>query len=485
MSTSNPIRTRFAPSPTGYLHIGGARTALFCWLAARATGGEFILRIEDTDRERSTEQSVQAIFDGMNWLGLSPDEGPAFQSDRMPMYQAAVQKLLDQGLAYRCYCSKERLQGLREAAMAAGEKPRYDGRCRELTERPSDTSDDTIAPDQPPVIRFRNPDEGTVMFTDRVRGPIEVDNKELDDLVIQRGDGSPTYNFAVVIDDLDMRINLVIRGDDHINNTPRQINLYRALGAEPPEFAHVPMILGEDGARLSKRHGAVSVLAWREAGYLPDALINYLARLGWSHGDQEIFSREQMVELFDVANVNRKAARFDTEKLNWINQHYLKTAPDETILPELEWHLRRIGLDPSAGPALVELLSVQRERFETLTELAEQSRSFYQDFEHFDAAAAKKSLRPVAEQPLVAVKQALAECEWTPEALSQAVAATAESLGVGMGKIGMPLRVALMGHGRSPSIDQTLWLVGRERSLKRIDQALAFIAERAASAGES
>lgn len=480
MPESKAIRTRFAPSPTGYLHIGGARTALFCWLAARATGGQFILRIEDTDRERSTTESVQAIFDGMNWLGLDPDEGPVFQSERLHMYQDAVQQLIDQNRAYRCYCSKERLEKLREAAMAAGEKPRYDGRCRDLAGPPDD-----FPQHQQPVIRFRNPDDGTVCFTDRVRGPIEVDNQELDDLVIQRGDGSPTYNFAVVIDDLDMRINLVIRGDDHINNTPRQINLYQALGAEPPEFAHVPMILGEDGARLSKRHGAVSVLAWREQGYLPDALINYLARLGWSHGDQEVFSREQMIELFEVENVNRKAARFDTEKLNWLNQHYLKTAAVDDILPELEWHLHRIGLDPATGPALTDLLAVQRERFEVLTELAEQSRAFYQDFEHFDPVAAKKNLRPVAEAPLRAIREALSECEWTPAALSQAVQATADALDVGMGKIGQPLRVALMGHGRSPAIDQTLWLVGRDRALARIDRALAFIDERARSAGEA
>ncbi|MFU8878197.1 MAG: glutamate--tRNA ligase, partial [Wenzhouxiangellaceae bacterium] len=421
------MRTRFAPSPTGFLHIGGARTALFCWLAARATGGQFILRIEDTDRERSTAESTQAILDGMAWLELDPDEGPFYQSDRMALYQAAVDRLLDEGKAYRCYCSRERLEGLREQAMERGEKPRYDGHCRHLEQAPEGIE---------PVIRFRNPDQGSVAFNDRIRGPIEFDNSELDDLVIQRADGSPTYNFAVVVDDLDMRINLVIRGDDHINNTPRQINLYHALGAEPPVFAHVPMILGDDGARLSKRHGAVGVMTWREMGYLPDALVNYLARLGWSHGDREQFTRAELIELFRIEDVNRKASRFDTEKLNWLNQHYLRTLPAERVAPELIWHLERIGLDPAAGPAPEDLLTVQAERCETLVQMAEQSRPFYADYEDFDPAAAKKHLRPVSAEPLKAVREALADCrtdsEWRPEALGKAVADTAEALGVGM-----------------------------------------------------
>jgi len=469
-----PIRTRFAPSPTGYLHIGGARTALFCWLAARATGGEFVLRVEDTDRERSTAASVQFILDGLAWLELDPDEGPIYQSDRMALYRETVQRLIDEGKAYRCYCSKERLEALREAAMEKGEKPRYDGHCRDRSDVPDGIE---------PVIRFRNPDDGVVRFADRVRGEIEIANAELDDLVIQRSDGTPTYNFAVVVDDLDMKINLVIRGDDHINNTPRQINLYHALGAPVPEFAHVPMILGDDGGRLSKRHGAVSVLAWREQGYLPDALVNYLARLGWSHGDREQFSRDDLVCLFRIEDVNRKASRFDTEKLNWLNQHYLKTAPVERILPELKWHFAHHGLDPSLGPALDDLLAVQRERFETLAELVEQSRAFYSDFERFEPGAAKKHLRPVAAEPLQAVRARLEHCTWEAEALGQAVRDAAEALEVGMGKIGQPLRVALMGHGSSPSIDQTLWLIGRGRTLERIDRALAFIDARVAQAG--
>ena len=471
---STAIRTRFAPSPTGFLHIGGARTALFCWLAARASGGEFILRIEDTDRERSTAESVQAILDGLAWLELEPDEGPFYQSERMHLYQAAVKRLLEAGAAYRCYCSRERLEKLREAALERGEKPRYDGHCRRLEHPPEGVE---------PVIRFRNPDSGSVAFRDRVRGPIEFDNRELDDLVIQRTDGTPTYNFAVVVDDLDMRINLVIRGDDHINNTPRQINLYHALGAEPPQFAHVPMILGDDGARLSKRHGAVGVLAWREMGYLPDAMVNYLARLGWSHGDHEQFSRGDLVELFRIEDVNRKASRFDVEKLNWLNQYYLRTLPAERVAPEVDWHLRRAGLDPADGPSPADLLKVQAERCETLVEVVAQSRPFYSDFEEFDSGAAKKHLRPIAAEPLLAVRQRLADTEWTPEALGQAVHATAESLGIGMGKIGQPLRVALTGHGQSPSIDQTLWLIGRDRALARIDRALEFISGRAAASG--
>jgi glutamyl-tRNA synthetase len=474
MSSEHPVRTRFAPSPTGYLHIGGARTALFCWLAARATGGQFVLRIEDTDRERSTQESVQAILDGLAWLELDPDEGPFYQSERMGLYRDAVQRLLDEGKAYRCYCSRERLDALRERARERGEKPRYDGHCRHLENAPEGVT---------PVIRFRNPDSGTVAFRDRVRGPIAFDNHELDDLVIQRTDGTPTYNFAVVVDDLDMDINLVIRGDDHINNTPRQINLYEALGARPPEFAHVPMILGDDGTRLSKRHGAVGVLAWRELGYLPDALVNYLARLGWASGDREHFDRDELVALFRIEDVNRKASRFDVEKLNWLNQHYLRTLPAERVAPEIEWHLARAGLDPAAGPAPADLVQVQAERCETIAEIVAQSRPFYADYDDFEPGAARKHLRPVAAEPLNAVRARLAECEWTPEALGEAVRATAEDLEIGMGKIGQPLRVALMGHGSSPSIDRTLWLVGRERTLARIDRALAFIERRAAASG--
>ncbi len=467
------VRTRFAPSPTGYLHVGGARTALFCYLQARATGGTFILRIEDTDLERSTPESVQAILDGMEWMGLDYDEGPFYQTDRFDRYAEVVQQLLDEGKAYHCYCSKERIEGIREEQMKAGLKPRYDGKCRAGAEPAEGVK---------PVVRFRNPADGNVVFDDLVRGRISISNDELDDLVIARPDGSPTYNFTVVVDDVDMEVSLVIRGDDHINNTPRQINIYKALGAELPGFAHVPMILGDDGARLSKRHGAVSVMQYRDDGYLPQALVNYLVRLGWSHGDQEIFSREEMIELFDIKDVNRKASAFNTDKLDWLNQHYMRELPAEEVAKHLAWQFEDQGIDPAAGPALEDLVSVQAERVKTLKEMAQQSRSFYEDYEEFEPGAAKKHLRPVAEAPLQAIAQKLAGLEnWETEALDHAVRSTAEELEVGMGKIAQPLRVALTGTAISPSIDKTLWLTGRDRSLARIQKAIEFVQARAAA----
>ncbi|MEE4217963.1 MAG: glutamate--tRNA ligase [Xanthomonadales bacterium] len=467
------VRTRFAPSPTGYLHVGGARTALFCYLQARATGGIFILRIEDTDLERSTPESVQAILDGMEWMGLDYDEGPFYQTQRFDRYAEVVQKLLSEGQAYPCYCSKERIDAIREEQMKQGLKPRYDGRCRAGAE---------VVEGVRPVIRFRNPLEGNVVFDDLVRGRISISNDELDDLVIARPDGSPTYNFTVVVDDMDMDVSLVIRGDDHINNTPRQINIYKALGAELPDFAHVPMILGDDGARLSKRHGAVSVLQYRDDGYLPQALVNYLVRLGWSHGDQEIFSREEMIEYFDIRDVNRKASAFNTDKLDWLNQHYMRELPAEEVARHLAWQFEDQGIDTTAGPALEDLVSVQAERVKTLKEMAQQSRSFFEDYEEFDPGAAKKHLRPVAEAPLQAIAGKLAGLDnWEPEALDHAVRSTAEELEVGMGKIAQPLRVALTGTAISPSIDKTLWLTGRDRSLARIQKAIEFVQARAAA----
>ena len=461
------VRTRFAPSPTGFLHVGGARTALYCYLQARAAGGTFILRIEDTDLERSSEESVRAILDGMSWLGLEADEGPYYQTHRFERYAEVVRQLEDEGKAYRCYCSKERLEGLREAQMAAGIKPRYDGRCRELEDVPAGIN---------PVIRFRNPASGAVEWDDLVRGRISISNEELDDLVIARPDGSPTYNFTVVVDDMDMAISDVIRGDDHINNTPRQINIYRALGAEPPRFAHVPMILGDDGARLSKRHGAVSVMQYRDDGYLPQALLNYLVRLGWSHGDQEVFSLEEMIRLFDVSDVNRKAAAFDTDKLDWLNQHYLRALAPGDVAEHLEWHMEDQRIPLADGPSLADVVTVQADRVKTLKEMAAQSRVFYEDFGEFDPGAAKKHLRPVAEEPLRAVGSRLADLAvWEPERLDQVVRAVAEELEVGMGKIAQPLRVALTGTAVSPSIDKTLWLVGRDRSLARITHALEYV----------
>ena len=467
------VRTRFAPSPTGYLHVGGARTALFCYLQARATGGTFILRIEDTDLERSTPESVQAILDGMQWMGLDYDEGPFYQTHRFDRYAEVVQQLLDEGKAYHCYCSKERIEGIREEQMKAGLKPRYDGKCRAGAEPVEGVK---------PVVRFRNPVDGNVVFDDLVRGRISISNDELDDLVIARPDGSPTYNFTVVVDDVDMEVSLVIRGDDHINNTPRQINIYKALGAELPGFAHVPMILGDDGARLSKRHGAVSVMQYRDDGYLPQALVNYLVRLGWSHGDQEIFSREEMIELFDIRDVNRKASAFNTDKLDWLNQHYMRELPAEEVAKHLAWQFEDQAIDPAAGPPLEDLVSVQAERVKTLKEMAQQSRSFYEDYEEFEPGAAKKHLRPVAEAPLQAIAEKLAGLEnWETEALDHAVRSTAEELEVGMGKIAQPLRVALTGTAISPSIDKTLWLTGRDRSLARIQKAIEFVQARAAA----
>lgn len=467
------VRTRFAPSPTGFLHVGGARTALFCYLQARAQGGKFILRIEDTDLERSTEESVQAILDGMHWLGLDYDEGPIYQTDRFERYAEVTRRLLAEGKAYHCYCSRERLETLREQQMQQGIKPRYDGLCRNRKEIPEGIQ---------PVVRFRNPGDGDVSWDDAVRGLISISNTELDDLVIARPDGSPTYNFTVVVDDIDMAISLVIRGDDHINNTPRQINIYRALDAELPRFAHVPMILGSEGARLSKRHGAVGVMQYRDDGYLPQALLNYLVRLGWSHGDQEVFSMAEMIEFFDIADVNRKAAAFDHNKLDWLNQHYMRELPAAEVAEHLRWHMDHAGLDVAQGPPLADLVSVQAERAKTLKEMVEVSAVFYQDYEDFEPTAAKKHLRPVAAEPLQAIRANLAALpEWQPVSLDQAVHQTAEALGVNMGKVAQPLRVALTGSSVSPAIDKTLWLVGKARSLERIDRALQFIEQRSAA----
>lgn len=471
------IRTRFAPSPTGYLHIGGARTALFCWLYARRHGGSFVLRIEDTDRERSTPESVQAILDGMSWLGLDWDEGPFYQTERMARYRELIDRLLAEGKAYRCYCSREELEEMREQQRARGEKPRYDGRCRERTEPREGVT---------PVIRFRNPLDGDVRFEDRVRGSVRFANQELDDLIIARSDGSPTYNFTVVVDDMDMEITHVIRGDDHLNNTPRQINMIKALGGEPPVYAHVPMILGDDGSRLSKRHGAVSVMQYRDEGYLPQALNNYLVRLGWSHGDQEIFSREEMISLFDIDEVNRSASTFNPEKLLWLNQHYLKETPAEEVAQALEPLLRSRGVDPDTGPALVPVVISQRERSKTLAEMADNSLFFFREFDEYDDKAARKHLRPVAEEPLQQVRERLAELEdWQAESIHGVITGVTEALELKLGKVAQPIRVAVSGGPISPPIDQTLELLGKEVTLQRLDRALAFIRARNASAANA
>ncbi|AFL75682.1 glutamate--tRNA ligase [Thiocystis violascens] len=465
------VRTRFAPSPTGYLHVGGARTALFCYLYARKHGGQFVLRIEDTDLERSTAESVNAILEGMTWLGLDYDEGPFYQTQRFDRYNAVIEELLAKGLAYRCDCSKDRLEKLRVDQMAHKQKPRYDGHCRQRQ----------IDPDAPHVIRFRNPADGVVIVDDLIRGRVPFANEELDDLIIRRTDGAPTYNLSVVVDDADMQITHVIRGDDHLNNTPRQINILRALGHEPPRYAHVPMILGDDGARLSKRHGAVSVISYRDQGYLPEALLNYLVRLGWSHGDQEIFSVEQMIDLFDIGDVNKSASAFNTDKLDWLNQQYLQHADPARIARLLSPHMGRLDIDPSTGPDLVEVVKAQAARAKTLTELAEISAFCYRDFDEFDEVSAKKHLRLVAREPLERVRAAfelMAYEDWTPEALKRAVERIAEELEVNMGKVAQPLRVAIVGRAASPGIDETLMLVGKDATLRRIDKALAYIATR-------
>lgn len=480
MSTRNPlipnpsvlptmtVRTRFAPSPTGYLHIGGARTALYCYLEARHRGGRFILRVEDTDRERSTDEAVQAILDGMAWLDLEHDEGPFYQTRRMARYHEVAQGLIAAGKAYYAYESREELDAMRAEQMERGVKPRYNGRYRDDASPPRD--------DPNRVIRFRNPRSGSVVFEDRVKGRIEWSNEELDDLIIWRSDGYPTYNFAVVVDDIDMGITDVIRGDDHVNNTPRQINLYEALGAPVPAFAHLPMILGPDGQKLSKRHGAVSVLAYRDDGFLPEALLNYLVRLGWSHGDQELFSRQEMVDLFSVTDVNVAAARFDLDKLKWLNQQYLMKADPDSIAPLLDGHLRAIGLDPAAGPATVDVVVAMRERAQTLVEMAEKSRHWYGPLAQYDEAAAGKHLVAAAQAPLTAVRAKLAALpDWRIDTVHTALNDAATELHVGMGKVAQPLRVAITGSAASPSIDVTVYLAGRERALARIDDALARI----------
>ncbi|MCG7897479.1 MAG: glutamate--tRNA ligase [Candidatus Thiodiazotropha weberae] len=468
------VRTRFAPSPTGYLHVGGARTALFSWLYARKHGGKFVLRIEDTDLERSTAESVNAILEGMTWLGLEYDEGPFYQTKRFDRYHEVIEELLSKGLAYRCNCSRERLDDLREAAMNRKEKPRYDGHCR----------NHDVSPDEPHVIRFRNPDSGVVLVDDLIRGRVSFNNEELDDLIIRRTDGSPTYNLTVVVDDLDMQISHVIRGDDHLNNTPRQINILKALNAEPPKYGHVPMILGDDGARLSKRHGAVSVMQYREDGYLPEALLNYLVRLGWSHGDQEIFSIDEMIELFDIDGVNKAASSFNTDKLLWLNQHYIKQDDAKRIAHLLSPHMGDLGIDPAQGPDLTKVAEAHQERARTLVEMAEMSAFCYQDYDEFEEKAAKKHLRGVAREPLQRMRDALSELEdWQEEALHGVVEQVSEALELKMGKVAQPLRVAVVGRAASPGIDTTLYLVGQEACLRRIDKALDYITQREAAAG--
>ena len=463
------VRTRFAPSPTGYLHVGGARTALFSWLYAKKMGGKFVLRIEDTDRERSTDASVNAILQAMQWLGLDYDEGPFYQTHLFDRYKEVIKTLLDSGDAYYCDCTKERLSSLREQQMADKQKPRYDGCCR----------DKDLPVSENTVVRFKNPLEGDVVIDDMVKGRVVINNRELDDLIIERSDGTPTYNLTVVVDDWDMKMTHIIRGDDHLNNTPRQINILKALGAELPVYAHVPMILGDDGKRLSKRHGAVSVMQYKEDGFLPEALINYLVRLSWSHGDQEIFSRQEMIEFFDAVDINTSASAFNTEKLLWLNQHYIKNKEPAELAELLHPFIEKAGYTTDTGPDLIAVLKVFQERCNTLVELAEEIRFLYVDFEQYDEKQAKKQFKEATLPILESLQQQYTALEdWSAEAIHHVVENTVKTLEVGFGKVGQPLRLAVTGHGKSPSIDITLELLGKAKTLKRLDQAIQFIAQR-------
>ncbi len=463
------VRTRFAPSPTGMLHIGGVRTALFSWLYAKHHGGTFILRVEDTDRERSTDEATQVILDGMQWLGMTADEGPFYQTRRMDRYREVIDQWLVEKKAYRCYCTREELEELRAGQMAAKQNPRYDGRCRDRTD---------VREGVPFVIRFKNPLDGTVVVDDQVHGRVVFENTQLDDLIIARSDGTPTYNFCVVVDDWDMAITHVVRGDDHLNNTPRQINMLRALGANPPVYAHLPMILGSDGAKLSKRHGAVSVLQYQEEGYLPGALLNYLVRLGWSHGDQEVFTLEEMIQYFDIKDVNKSASAFNPEKLLWLNQQHIMKAPVSVLAAGLREQLLLLGVDTNDQSLLEGVANILRERARTLKEMAQTGLYFFRDFEQFEEKAAKKNLTADAMPILAALGQALeALPDWKAQTVHEVISAVAAQFNVGMGKVAQPLRVAVCGTGVSPPIDTTVELLGRGRVLGRLQKAQRYIAD--------
>jgi glutamyl-tRNA synthetase len=461
------IRTRFAPSPTGFLHIGGARTALFSWAYARRYQGQFILRVEDTDVERSTPEAVQAILDGMQWLGLSWDEGPYYQMQRMDRYKEIIRQMLADGSAYHCYCTRDELDAMREQQMQTGLKPRYDGRWRPEAGKQLPTVPENI----PPVVRFRNPVDGTVAWSDLVKGRIEIANAELDDLIIARADGTPTYNFCVVVDDWDMRITHVIRGDDHVNNTPRQINLLRALGAEVPLYAHLSMILGDDGQKLSKRHGAVSVMQYDEDGYLPEAVLNYLARLGWSHGDDEIFDMRQFCQWFDLDHITPSAAQFNTEKLRWLNAHYIKQADLANLAADIRQRLEDRGVVVNERPELQSVIDLYRERVHTLNELADAIAYFYHK-PIMDAVAREKHLSPEIVPVLKALAEQLAVIDWTSEHIHAAIDHAVQSNGLKFPKVAMPLRVLLTGGAQSPSIDAVMTLLGKQEALARIHEGL-------------
>ena len=457
------VRTRYAPSPTGYSHLGNIRTALFAWAYARHHGGKFILRIEDTDQERSTEAAVAVILDAMAWLGLDYDEGPFYQMQRMLLYKAAVARLMEQGKAYHCYTSIEELDALREAQTAHGEKPRYDGRWRPDAGKVLPSIPDGVKP----VIRFKNPVEGAVVWDDQVKGRIEILNAELDDLVIARPDGTPTYNFCVVVDDIDMAITHVIRGDDHVNNTPRQINLYHAMNATPPVFAHTPTVLGPDGAKLSKRHGAKSVMEYRDEGYLPEAMINMLARLGWSHGDEEVFSREQLVQWFDANKISASASRFDAEKLLWLNHEHIKRADAAALAAQLKPFLEKNGYVLDAGPDIALVANLLRDRAPTLLEMAESARYFYVRPE-LDGALLAQHLTVAAKPALGELETILASINWEKNQINAAIKADITRHALKMPQLMMPLRVLATGQTQTPAIDAIMEVLGREETLARL-----------------
>ena len=464
----SPVKTRFAPSPTGYLHIGGARTALFAWAYARRHGGKFVLRIEDTDIARSTPEAVQAILDGMQWLGLAHDEGPFYQMQRMYRYKEVIQQMLAAGTAYHCYTSKEELDALRADQEARKEKPRYDGRWRPESGKTLPVPPSGVQP----VVRFRNPAEGVVAWDDQVKGRIEIANAELDDFIIARADGTPTYNFCVVVDDWDMGITHVIRGDDHVNNTPRQINLLEALGAPVPRYGHLSMILGDDGTKLSKRHGAVSVMQYDEDGYLPEAVLNYLARLGWSHGDDEVFSMAQFVEWFDLDHITSSAAQFNTEKLNWLNAHYIKGADDARLGQEIQRRLAREGVTETAFPDPAAIAALYKDRVPNLNELADAAHPFYVA-PHPSEEMTAQHLTDAARAALADLKCRLASADFVPEVLGKTLKETLAATGLKMPLVAIPLRVVLLGQPQSPAIDRVLAVMGREEVLRRLDRALA------------
>jgi glutamyl-tRNA synthetase len=459
------VRTRFAPSPTGFLHIGGLRTALFCWLYARRHAGQFVLRIEDTDLERSTPEAIQQIMDGMDWAGLDHDEGPFYQTKRFDRYKDVIEELLAAGKAYRCYCSKEELEQMRAQQIARGEKPRYDGRWRERADS---------LPGVAHVVRFKNPLEGEVVVDDVVHGRVVFQNSELDDLIIARSDGTPTYNFCVVVDDMDMQITHVIRGDDHLNNTPRQLNMLLALGHRPPIYAHLPMILGSDGAKLSKRHGAVSVLQYRDEGFLPEAVLNYLVRLGWSHGDQEIFSIEEMIRLFDIADVNKSASAFNLDKLSWLNQQHMMRAPAARIVPVLRWHLDREGVQTTHDAQLEQIVLAQRERAKTVREMAINSVFFFRAPDAYDEKAVRKHVTADVLALLAEASSEFGKLEnWSAPAIHELICGFATMKGISLGKLAQPIRLAVCGGTVSPPIDATLAILGKGESLSRLTKALS------------